>query len=124
MDGGDRLTQASAALLLCGVAYVAGRALLAERRGADARQAARAAFRILAPGLFVGALALFVFVVFAAVATVVLILALLGLVTGESGYDAAGLAVLLGAAVFLVVTVAGALGWGVRRIRRSRPSQW
>ena len=121
MDGGDRLTQAFGALLLGGVAYVAIRTLRAERRGEDARQAARSAFRVLAPGLFVGALALFVLSVFGAVVTVVLILALLGFMTGESGYDAAGLAVLLGGAVFLVVTVAGALRWGVRRIKRSRP---
>lgn len=77
---------------------------------------------MLAPGLFAGALVLFVLLVFSAVVTVVLILALLGFMTGEGGYDAAGLAVLLGGAVFLVVTVAGAFRWGgVRRIKQPRP---
>ena len=122
MDGGDRLTQAFAALLLCGVAYVAVRTLLAERSGEDPRQAARGAFRVLAPGLFVGAIVLFVLLVLGAVVTVVLVLALLGFITGENSYDVAGLAVLLGGAVFLVVTVAGALRWGVRRMRSSRPT--
>ena len=116
MDGGDRLTQAGAGLLLCGVAYVATRALLAERRGEDGGQAASAGFRVLAPGLFVGAVVLYVVVVLLAVTTVVLILAFLGYLTGEDGYDIAGLAVLLGTAVLLVLTVAGVLRWGVRRI--------
>ena len=120
MDGGDRLTQAVAALVLCCVSFVAIRALLAERRGEDAGQAARGAFRALAPGLFVGAVLLYIVVVFLAVATVVLILALLGYMTGEDGYHTAGWAVLLGTAVLIVVTVGGALQWGVRRLRRSR----
>jgi uncharacterized membrane protein len=122
VDGGDRLTRAVAALLLCGVAFVAIRTLVAERRGEDARQATRAAFRVLAPGLFVGAVVLYVVVVFLAVAIVVLVLALLGFMTGEDGYDDAGSAVLLGTAVLLVVTVGGAIQWGVRRLRRSRGS--
>ena len=120
MDGGDRLTMAAAAILLCCVGYVAIRTLAAERRGEDPSQAARSGFRTLAPGVFVGALGLFVFGVFAAVSTVVLILVFLGALTGEDGYDGALLAVLVGGAVFLVVTVGAALRWGIGRIRRSR----
>jgi hypothetical protein len=119
MDGGDRLTQAGAGLLLSGVAYIAIRALLAERRAEDGGQAARAGFRVLAPGLFVGGVLVFVVVVLLAVAMVAMILGLLGYMTGEEGYDNAALALLLGTAVLLVVTVAGAIRWG-RRIRRSR----
>ena len=120
MDGGDRLTQLVAALLLSCVAFVAIRTLLAERRGGEPPPAIRAAFRFLAPGLFVGGVVLFIVVVFLAVSTVVLVLALLGYMTGEDGYDNAGSAVLLATAVFLVVTVGGAIQWGIRRIRRSR----
>ena len=120
MDGGDRLTQAVAGLLLCGVAFVTVRALLAERRGDDPRQAARGAFRILAPGLFVGAVGLFAFLVFAALSTLFLIFAVLHLLTRESAYEAGALVILIGGALFLVVTVVGALWWGVRRLRSSR----
>jgi uncharacterized membrane protein len=120
MDGGDRLTQAVAALLLCGVAFVAVRALLAEQRGEDGGQAARGAFRVLAPGLFAAGVVLFVVVVFLAVVTVVLILSLLGYMTGEDRYSNVGNAVLLATAVFIVVTVGGAVRWGITRFRRSR----
>src|SRR5688572_28417550 len=99
MDGGDRLTQSVAAALLCAVAYVVVRALLAERSGQDTRQAASGAFRVLAPGLFVGAVGLFAFVVFAAVSTLFVIFAFLHFLTGESGYQAGALVVLIGGAV-------------------------
>jgi uncharacterized membrane protein len=120
MDGGDRLTQVFAGLLLCGVAYVTVRAMLADRRGDDPRQAARAALSILAPALFVGGVLLFIVVVFLAVVTVVVILSLLGYMTGEDRYDSAANALLLGTAVALVVTVGAVIRWGLGRIRRSR----
>jgi len=70
MDGGDRTTQVLAILLLWGVAFVVIRTWLAGRRGEDPRQAAVGAFRTLKPGLFVGAVGLLAYVLFAAVSTV------------------------------------------------------
>ena len=120
MDGGDRITQAFAGVLLCGVAYVMARALLAEQRGEDAGQAARGAVRFLAPGLFVGAVGLVAFLVFAALSTVVFLFAVLHLMTGEAAYGTGALVALIGGAVLLIAIVVGALWWGVKRLRTSR----
>lgn len=125
MDGGDRLTQAFAALLVCGVAFVVIRTWIARRRGEDTRQAAVGAFRTLKPGLFVGAVSLFAYLMFAAISTVIFVLAFLWFLTGEDGYSTAALAVMIGGLSVLVGGVVWALRWGFKRVRRTaaaRPS--
>jgi hypothetical protein len=119
------MTQVLAMLLLCGVASVVVRTLLADRRGDDPRAAAVRAFRTLGPGLFVGAVGLVAFLVFAAASTVIFILAVLEVLTGDANYGAAALAVFIGGTAVLVAGVAGALWWGVKGFRRTaaaRPS--
>ena len=125
MDGGDRLTQVFAALLLCGVAFVVTRAFVAGRRGEDPSQAAKGAFETLKPGLFIGGVGLFAFLIFAAFSSVIVILAILQFVTGDDNYGTAALAVFIGGIVVLVGGVVWALRWGFKRVRRTaaaRPS--
>jgi len=72
-----------AVLVVGAVGYVVARSVLARRRGEDASQAAASALRAVGPPLFLAVVGLVALSVFAALAAVVLMVAVISALSGH-----------------------------------------
>ena len=119
--GGRTVVRVLAVLLLCAVAFVVVRSLVAHSRGEDVRRAALSSFRAVAPPLVIAGAGVVALAIFIAVAGLVLgMAAIISLIGGADGLGTIFLAFLVGVVVLGAVVV-GAVTWGlVRAVRSSR----
>ena len=119
-SGGSRTLEILAAgLVLAAVTFVLVRAALAHRRGEDAGQAAAGALKAVGPPVLLAVFGLVVLTVLAGLFGIIVILVLVSWAGGEADLGGQALLIVVAGVVIVLVTVVGAVVWGITRILRS-----
>ena len=119
MDGWELFPGVAALLLVSAFAYVAGRGLVAQRRGEDVGRATIGAMWVVGPPLFLAVVGLVLLALLAVVTAVVLFFIVFSEVVGGDLDTGSLILVLIVGLVLLFLAVVGAVLWGLVRVIRN-----